>query len=173
MSACVRRNVSDRPVVSRLGGRLGFEPPVIENLQLTQLKGAEMPGGRRKRLKALASRLSEAASQFMKYIRDEEEGEESFKDGQGEVTVMRFRGRGAHDGFVRWSHRYPRGFVVNCTSDYWMLHRANCSAFVFRPDTHVCLTLNLKVCSEDRDDLKRWASKHGGTLRPCSRCAPG
>ena len=75
----------------------------------------------------------------------------------------------AEKGFVRWRRDNPDGFVVNCGSRGWILHRTTCPNL--KPDDEtVCMTRNRKVCSEDRRELECWAENEGRTVSRCSNC---
>jgi hypothetical protein len=79
------------------------------------------------------------------------------------------KGSAAEEGFTRWRMDHPRGFVINCASPAFRLHRAKCSNL--NPDYEsVCMTSIRKVCSEDRGELEAWAESQGKPLYPCMNC---
>ena len=87
-----------------------------------------------------------------------------------EYPVITFHGDSEHDDFVYWIHENPSGFVINRASD--MLHRADCSAFVFH-DPSYCLTTHKKVCAPSKDRLEHWGEWRVWVhLEYCSRCRP-
>jgi hypothetical protein len=81
--------------------------------------------------------------------------------------------------YLGWLVSHPNGFVVNAartpSPDYLVLHRATCGTISGMPARGNRWTTGeyLKVCSEDRADLERWAHNQvGGTLHPCGTCKP-
>ena len=75
----------------------------------------------------------------------------------------------AEKGFVRWRRDNPDGFVVNCGSRGWILHRTTCPNL--KPDDETaCMTRNRKVCSEDRWSLNAGLTAKAG-LSPAARTA--
>lgn len=114
-------------------------------------------------LKQSVGRLRSVAAAVAAAFSEMEDGMESFWDRDD---------RGAHVAFVKWLDENPDGFVINCrTANDMMLHRSSCSAVIF--DDPVSLTRKRKVCSSDREQLERWAKKHGGEpLRYCKMCSP-
>lgn len=88
--------------------------------------------------------------------------------------IQEFQGdkdSGAEEEFFGWLAAHPKGFVVNCASSGWKLHRAKCANL--RPDdAWVCMTRNRKVCSEDQEELARWAAKERRSYSRCANCPP-
>lgn len=81
------------------------------------------------------------------------------------------------DIYLVWIERNPTGFVVNAhtipTRSYLMLHRAACSDIRSEARTNWTTTQYIKVCSQHKSDLVRWAATEvGGELQPCQRCRP-
>jgi hypothetical protein len=82
------------------------------------------------------------------------------------------------DGFIRWRDTHPDGFIVNHEREpkpsYLKLHRATCPTLHrVRPGRgDNWTTAYAKTCSEDLNELRRWAATIGGELYPCRRCAP-
>ena len=81
--------------------------------------------------------------------------------------------------YLTWLSSHPNGYVVNTfrtpRSDYLILHRASCGTISGTPARGNRWTTGefLKVCSEDRADLDRWAQSNvGGSLQPCGLCRP-
>lgn len=76
-------------------------------------------------------------------------------------------------GYVFWTRRHPRGFVVNClrnpTPDYLILHWADCYTI---NGSHSPWTTGdyAKVCSPDLTALEAWAATVGGSAHRCEKC---
>ena len=72
-----------------------------------------------------------------------------------------------------WTSRTPHGYVVNCyrnpTSDYLMLHWADCYTI---NGNHLPWTTGdfAKVCSPNVAALEDWARQVGGPLQKCEKC---
>ena len=75
----------------------------------------------------------------------------------------------AEEEFFRWLAGHPKGFVVNCASSGWKLHRAKCPN-LWPDDPGVCMTHNRKVCSEERQELEWWAASEGRSVSRCANC---
>lgn len=122
----------------------------------------------------LASQSARQAADFSRqqYERLKEEAAQVVKDVVMD-PVIKFHGPSAHDAFVRWIRENPDGFVINSQSSIdFMLHRADCSNFVFHSQGY-CLTTNMKVCSPRRERLERWARWQFFTdLHYCRNCEP-
>lgn len=78
-------------------------------------------------------------------------------------------GSAGERGFIAWRRAHPGGFVVNCGSRGWMLHKQTCPN-LWPDDGFVCMTNNRKVCSEDRQELEQWAARQGRELLDCQNC---
>ena len=81
--------------------------------------------------------------------------------------------------YLGWLARHPTGFVVNAfrtpRPEYLILHRSSCGTITGVPARGNRWTTGdfLKVCSEDRADLERWAQNQvAGALHPCGLCRP-
>jgi hypothetical protein len=79
-------------------------------------------------------------------------------------------------GFIRWRDTHPGGFVVNHEPQpkptYLKVHRATCRTL---NGTHPAHGDNWtsgygKTCSDDMNELRRWALALGGDLDPCHLC---
>jgi hypothetical protein len=127
----------------------------------------------RRRLAKVAKRASDSAQRMAVASRESYERLKAYRDEARAYPIVKFHGPSAHAEFVRWTQAHPRGFVTNCKSDYdYMLHCADCSAFVFH-DPNYCLTTNMKVCCLNRDRLVRWAGwRVWADMVPCSLCDP-
>ena len=127
----------------------------------------------RRRLAKVAKRASDSGRRVAASSRESYERLKAYRDEAKANPLIKLQGRSAHDEFVRWIRAHPRGFVINCKSDYdYMLHCADCSAFVFH-DPNYCLTTNMKVCCLNRDRLVRWAGwRVWADMVPCSLCDP-
>lgn len=78
-------------------------------------------------------------------------------------------------GFQRWLTRNWRGYVVNChrkpAAEYLVLHSTDCGSLTRHE--HYTTHDYIKVCSNDKRELNRWAEKEvGGTLQRCGECNP-
>lgn len=79
-------------------------------------------------------------------------------------------GEGQHEAFKRWREENSDGYVLNClTAMSFRLHGANCPHWEFDPMTEVSLTKKRKICSLDKGELERWATKRG-TVAMCRDC---
>ena len=83
------------------------------------------------------------------------------------------------ESYIEWVRNNPLGYVVNSfrkpTTDYLILHRANCRTILeaTRGPGNWTTTGFVKICSVDRSVLVKWASTEvGGELQPCQRCKP-
>src|SRR3954447_22738244 len=79
-------------------------------------------------------------------------------------------------GYLAWVAAHPDGYVVNCgrtpTPSYLILHRASCKMISTSTRSNWTSGDYIKFCSEDLDELRRWASGEvGGDLRPCQICS--
>ena len=79
--------------------------------------------------------------------------------------------------YLAWVADHPGRYVVNCrrtpAPDYLMLHRASCKSVSKSTRSNWTTGQYIKVCSEDIDDLRRWAADQvGGSLQPCQTCSP-
>jgi hypothetical protein len=81
-------------------------------------------------------------------------------------------------GFIQWRDARPGAYIVNHDRDprpaYLKLHRASCptlqTASVYA--TARWTTAYAKTCSDDLNELQRWAGQIGGELDPCRFCNP-
>lgn len=78
-------------------------------------------------------------------------------------------------GFLVWRNRHWQGFIVNCNrspnSSYLVLHKADCDSLV-RHENYTTRGY-IKVCSDSRSELERWAREDiGGELSRCGECYP-
>jgi hypothetical protein len=75
--------------------------------------------------------------------------------------------------FVRWRDIYPDGYIVNHDREpkrsYLKLHRATCSTLqgVVPGRGDNWTVTYAKTCSENINELDRWALSLGGELEPC------
>jgi hypothetical protein len=77
----------------------------------------------------------------------------------------------AEQQFLEWIRKNPNGFIISCRSDNdMMLHRPSCHHFNFSEP--VKLTAHQKMCSSDKSELERWASKESKILKYCRTCSP-
>lgn len=82
------------------------------------------------------------------------------------------------DGYLQWVYGHRDGYVVNCFRSkgpgYLLLHRADCRTITGSPTVGDTWTGDyIKVCSDSRLDLQRWAREEvGGRLKPCGLCDP-
>jgi hypothetical protein len=81
-------------------------------------------------------------------------------------------------GFIRWRDTHPDGFIVNHErepkSSYLKLHRATCSTLqgVLPGRGDNWTTAYAKTCSDDLNELRRWAHTLGGEVDACRTCGP-
>ena len=84
-------------------------------------------------------------------------------------------GRVVHDDFQEWRMCHPSGFILRFTATRRAyLHRVGCSHFgkptwKYKPGGH-SLTSHLKVCSNSRRRLEKWAAEGGVTVTECGDC---
>lgn len=75
--------------------------------------------------------------------------------------------------YLFWTHRNPRGYVVNCarqpTSDYLVLHWADCWT-INGTQSRWTTGDYAKVCSPTLAPLEEWAQTLGGDLWKCEKC---
>lgn len=77
--------------------------------------------------------------------------------------------------FQGWLVKHWRGFVVNCNRnpnpEYLVLHTADCGSLT-RHENYTTKAY-IKVCSDERWELTRWARDEvGGELQRCGECNP-
>jgi len=81
-------------------------------------------------------------------------------------------------GFIRWRDTHPDGFIVNHEREpkpsYLKLHRSTCPTLQGALPGHGdnWSTAYAKTCSDDLNELRRWAATIGGPLDPCRTCTP-
>ena len=79
---------------------------------------------------------------------------------------------------LKWIENNPEGFFVDCKGEAeQMLHRAPCKHVKLTglktKDANADLAKNVKVCSNDRTELERWArEERPGRLSYCKYCKP-
>jgi hypothetical protein len=77
---------------------------------------------------------------------------------------------------MRWRDTRPSGYVVNHqrvpTATYLKLHRSTCYTLQGSGPGDNWTIAYAKSCSEDLEELRRWAERIGGALDPCRLCAP-
>ena len=82
------------------------------------------------------------------------------------------------DGYLQWAERHPLGFVLNCErkprAAYLILHRSTCLHITEAGPQATRWTADyIKVCSENKESLNRWADvETGGHPTPCQTCEP-
>lgn len=76
------------------------------------------------------------------------------------------------EAFGEWRKTHPDWFVINeKSSQDRRLHRARCWHFTYDGPQKFDLSKKTKYCSEDRNELERWARKQGGgKLASCRHC---
>lgn len=81
-------------------------------------------------------------------------------------------------GFLAWQQTHPHGYILNSArrprSDYLILHRRACPHLGRNANLHWTKDY-IKICSEQIDDLARWAAHHvtgSPRLTPCQICKP-
>ena len=82
---------------------------------------------------------------------------------RGEVTIF----KDDDEGYENWIGAWPSGYVLNCernpSSNYQMLHHADCVHISQRDDAMKSWTTQyIKVCSTDRTKLSDWAKEETG-----------
>lgn len=80
------------------------------------------------------------------------------------------------EGYFSWLAHHPDGFVVNAYQNpsptYLVLHQSKCY-HIQRWEGHQSTATYIKICSDDKADLREWArSKVFGTLKACRTCNP-
>jgi hypothetical protein len=79
-------------------------------------------------------------------------------------------------GYRNWSRAYPSGYVLNCerhpSPNYLIVHRADCASISeLQPGAARFTGDYIKVCSTDRQALRRWArDETGGSVSLCGHC---
>ncbi len=79
-------------------------------------------------------------------------------------------------GYLAWTRRHPRGFVLNCArnpgDDYLVLHHADCYTIGGGPAHPRSWTTSYqKVCAESEAELQEWArSRTGSGASRCGAC---
>jgi hypothetical protein len=78
------------------------------------------------------------------------------------------------DGFFSWQDEHPDGYFVNTqrnpNPNYLVLHVPGCGHFKGAPSVHWTKDY-IKVCSESRAELERWADESvGGEVTLCRSC---
>jgi hypothetical protein len=82
------------------------------------------------------------------------------------------------EGYVRWTERFPHGYVINTTrtpsADYLVLHEASCLHITVPFEAGNRWTHEyIKICSLRRKDALAWAEKELGTTPVrCGTCQP-
>ncbi len=78
------------------------------------------------------------------------------------------------DGYLRWLHENPSGYVVNAdrppNASYLRLHRANCRTISGEPATGRAWTATSTKACGSRSDLESWARGVGGEASACPTC---
>ena len=73
--------------------------------------------------------------------------------------------------FWRWLQTHQREYFVNVTSPRaGRIHRADCPHMKFPEPHHVNFVARRKVCSPDRGELERWASRERVQITTCPDC---
>lgn len=82
-------------------------------------------------------------------------------------------------GYLRWLREHRRGYVLNVqrthTHHGLMLHRATCFTIQAEGFRGSGWTRNVyvKLCSKQREVLRKWAERHVGKQPPdCLKCHP-
>ena len=95
---------------------------------------------------------------------------------ESEVSIQEFhdgdRYRSAHDAYIRWLRRNPRGYVLNRKAlTYAVLHESDCMHIANYDDPKVSLTEKPKICAPKRSEpLKAWAKERGINWSRCDTC---
>lgn len=79
------------------------------------------------------------------------------------------------DGYLRWLHENPSGYVVNAdrppNASYLRLHRAHCRTISGEPASGRAWTLTSTKACGAHGELEAWAKEAlGGPATPCSTC---
>ncbi len=93
---------------------------------------------------------------------------------ESETTVQEFHDdqyRDAHEDYIRWLRRNPRGFVLNLkTKKLAVLHESDCMHIADYSDPDVNLTDKRKVCAPASASLKAWAVEREIKWTRCGTC---
>jgi purine nucleoside permease len=82
----------------------------------------------------------------------------------------------AHRQFQVWRRDHRGGYFLNAkTRTKFLLHSADCDHHhgdtYWQPEeVGQSLTAKLKVCSDDRQELRTWALEHAATVSDCNHC---
>jgi hypothetical protein len=79
------------------------------------------------------------------------------------------------EGFFAWQDENPEGFFINTyrnpSPNYLVLHKSGCSHFKGSPDLQWTTGDQVKLCSQSRSELERWAKDTvDGRITLCGTC---
>lgn len=78
------------------------------------------------------------------------------------------RFKGDEAAYEAWLAGNPGGFVVAVIGRDPMVHTSNC--YHIQPDGELKYTANIKVCSDNENDLIEWARALYGEVAHCQHC---
>jgi hypothetical protein len=82
----------------------------------------------------------------------------------------------AHRQFQLWRRDHRSGYFLNAkTRTKFLLHSVGCDhhhgdAYWQPEEVGQSLTVKLKICSDDRQELRTWAREHGAHVSDCTHC---
>lgn len=94
--------------------------------------------------------------------------------GSGIIDFSFANSKKAHSMFQEWRRSHPDGFFLNCkTTKTAMIHSAQCRHLgntEWQASSEASLGKTPKICSENYNELKAFASRQNLRIEPCQHC---
>ena len=84
------------------------------------------------------------------------------------ANSVTFIGIIADKQFKDWQKNNEDAFYLNVIGKFAMIHKANC--WHLGEGAGISSTGNSKICSNDSEDLKKWAKDNKKEFQICSHC---